>query len=115
MDYAEYLPDVDVEDGKARVMNNLKLYFRLLGKFDGEKMAGDISRAINAGDKKGVAQAAHALRGTAANLGFLVVLKVAHEIETLSKNGENCAHLIQPLDEAVLALTGTIEKILAAQ
>ena len=115
MDYTAFLPDIDVEDGKARVMGNLKLYLRLLGRFDGAKMADAIVQAASAGDRTVVVQATHALRGTAANLGFPVVRKIAEEIETLSKAGEDCAHLLAPLNDAVEALSASIVNLLAEQ
>jgi len=115
MDYTEYLPDIDVEDGKARVMNNLKLYLRLIEKFDGAKMAGAVTCAIDAGDEKATVAAAHALKGTAANLGFSVVKKITGDIEALIKEGMDCSILAQPLTEAMASLAGSIGRLLAAQ
>ncbi|MCL2387331.1 MAG: Hpt domain-containing protein [Defluviitaleaceae bacterium] len=115
MDYSAYLPDIDVEDGKARVMNNLKLYLRLLGKFDGAKMKNDIVRAVDEGDGTDIIQAAHALRGTAANLGFPIVQDVTKQIEALGKTGEDCHPLMDSLDKSMESLTGAIERLLAAQ
>jgi chemotaxis protein histidine kinase CheA len=115
MDYTEYLPDIDVEDGKARVMNNLGLYMRLLGRFDGAKMAGDITDAIDAGNAKEISAAAHALKGTAANMGFGEVRRVTAEIEAAVKAGESCEELSQTLTEAMASLLQTIGRLLATQ
>jgi len=115
VDYTSYLPDIDVEDGKARVMGNLKLYFRLIGKFDGAKMAGAITAAIEAKNNKEVVQATHALRGTAANLGFPVVQKITSEIEALAKEEKDGSHLLGELDTAVAALSGAIGRLLESQ
>ena len=115
MEYAEYLPDVDVSDGKARVVNNLGLYVRLLTKFDGRKMAGEIVDAMNAGDSTLIAQKAHALRGTAANLGFPVVQKVTAEIEALCKDGQDSTHLAETLNNAIEALVGSVTRFLESQ
>lgn len=115
MDYSSYLPEINVEDGKARVMNNFKLYLRLLGKFDGQKMADEITAAINANDIRATVQTAHALRGTAANLAFPEVNKLSTEIEALAKDDKSSSHLAQPLNEAVAALASKIEKLLAAE
>ena len=113
MDYSAFLPDIDVESGKARVMDNLKLYQRLCGKFDAAKMAGDVTNAIEAGDYKTVVQASHALRGTAANLGFPVVQQVTSDIEALAKAEQECKHMIEPLNNAVAALADAIKRFLA--
>ncbi|MCL1842764.1 MAG: Hpt domain-containing protein [Defluviitaleaceae bacterium] len=115
MSYDAYLPDIDVLDGKARVMNNMGLYLRLLGKFDGAKMAEDITRAMKEEDLKCVASASHALRGTAANLGFPVVQKVTTEIEALAKEGKDAHHLAGRLNEAVSALSNAIGMLVASQ
>ncbi|MCL2577600.1 MAG: Hpt domain-containing protein [Defluviitaleaceae bacterium] len=112
MDYTPYLPEINAEEGIARVMGNSKLYFRLLGKFDGTKMAADIVNAIEAGDTRLIIQSAHALRGTALNLGFPVVQKVTSEIEELAKAEQESSHLTEPLNNAVTALMGSIEKLL---
>jgi hypothetical protein len=115
MDYTAYLPDIDVADGKARVMGNMKLYVRLLSKFDGAKMAGAIIDAVEAGETKNAAQAAHALRGTAANLGFPVVRKITEEMELLSKDGKDCKAMVADLNTSVAALTDAIQRVLAEQ
>jgi HPt (histidine-containing phosphotransfer) domain-containing protein len=115
VDYTSYLPNIDVEDGKARVMGNLRLYLRLLEKFDGEKMKNDITKAIEAGDTAKAFQAAHALRGTALNLGFSVVQKITDEIEILAKASQDPSHLTEPLNEAMTSLLNSIENLLEAQ
>jgi HPt (histidine-containing phosphotransfer) domain-containing protein len=115
MKYAAYLPDIDIEDGKARVMNNLKLYLRLVGRFDGAKMVGDISAALKAGDEQEVMNAAHALKGTAANLGFPVVQKIAGEIETGGKSEKDYSALIKQLSEATASLAEAIGRFIASQ
>lgn len=111
MDYSEFLPDIDVADGKKRVMGNMQLYHRLVGNFDGEKMAAAIADAIEAGDTKATAQAAHALRGTAANLGFPLVLKAAEDIEQNAKDGKDCTALVPPLKEAVGSLAVAVSRL----
>jgi len=115
MDYSSYLPEINIEEGKARVMDNLKLYLRLLGKFDGEKMAADVMDAMKTGDVKLVALATHALRGTAANLSFPVVQKISSEIEALAKADQDSSHLAEPLNEAMTALMVSIRKLLGEQ
>jgi HPt (histidine-containing phosphotransfer) domain-containing protein len=110
-----YLPDIDIEDGKSRVMGNMNLYTRLLGKFNGTKMAEDIAAAVKAGDTKGAAQAAHALRGTAANLGFPLVRKITEEIETRSKKEEDCNEFLPEMEAVTASLSDAIARFLAAQ
>jgi len=113
MDYSVFLPDINVEDGKNRVMGNMKLYLRLVGRFDGLKMANSIRDAVKAGDTTATADAAHALRGTAANLAFPVVQKITEEIEKGAKNGEDCTQFLQPLEDATTALAEAISRVVS--
>jgi HPt (histidine-containing phosphotransfer) domain-containing protein len=107
-----YLPDIDVQDGTGRVMGNMNLYMRLLGKFDAKKMAEEIQTAAKAGDTNGVALAAHALRGTAANLGFPLVLKVTKDIEEFSKSGKDYSGFLDELETSVASLSEAITRFL---
>jgi HPt (histidine-containing phosphotransfer) domain-containing protein len=111
VDYKLYLPEINIEEGIARVMGNSKLYFRLLGKFDGVKMADDIVKAIESGDFKLIVQSAHALRGTALNLGLTVVQGVTTEIEASAKEMQDTSHLTEKLNSAISALMSKIEKL----
>jgi len=110
-EYAEYLPHINVAEGTARVMNNLKLYMTLLGKFKGRQMADDLLNAIKTSDDTKVVQCAHALRGTAGNLGFPTLHEITEKIEKLGKAGEDASHLCKPLSESVDALLEVIAKI----
>ena len=115
MEYDAYLPHINVNDGKTRVMNNLALYTRLLGKFKGREMTDGLLEAIKAGDNAKAIQQAHALRGTAANLGFPVLHEVTEKIETLCKSEADCAHLCGDLDNAITSLDEAIGAFIAAQ
>jgi HPt (histidine-containing phosphotransfer) domain-containing protein len=108
MEYIAYLPDIDIEAGKSLVLDNAQLYTRFLYKFDGAKMVNNISDAFDAGDIKGAVDAAHALKGTAANLGFLSVQGIAGKIESLGKNGKDFKHLIHELNDAMASLAEAI-------
>ena len=114
MEYAEYMPHINVNDGKNRVMNNLKLYMTLLGKFKGRQMADDLLGAIKDNDSGKIVQYAHALRGTAGNLGFPTLLGVTEEIESLCKVNKDCAHLCDALNDAVVSLEENINKLISS-
>jgi len=113
MDYSKYLPHVDVNDGKARIMNNMKLYTKLLSKFKGRQMTDDLIAAMEAKDMDKVGQLAHAMRGTASNLSFPTVQKIASDIEMLAKGREDAMHLAGELDVAVTKLDECIAEIVA--
>jgi HPt (histidine-containing phosphotransfer) domain-containing protein len=114
MDYAEYLPHIEVESAKARVMNNFALYLRLVEKFGTIKMVDNVRSAMESGDVERIWREAHAFRGTVANLGFVEVQKVAYEIEKSAREGKDCAHLREPFEEAVTALEGAIKRLLSS-
>ena len=106
--YEKYLPHIDLADGIKRVVNNKKLYFRLVGKFDCQKMVQDVIDHVKAQDYTAATHATHALRGTASNLGFVNIGNIASEIEALCKKEEDASHL---LDSLVAAGDALIEKI----
>ena len=107
------MPHINVKDGMARVINNMSLYMRLLGKFKGRELADDLKNAVENGDREKIIYSAHALKGTCANLGFPLVCKVAGEIEELAKKDEDVSHLIGELDTEIENLADKIEKLKA--
>ena len=112
-DYSVYLPHINAKDGMARVINNLPLYVRLLGKFKGRELADDLAKAVVGGDPDKIIYSAHALKGTSANLGFPAVCKVAGDIEQLAKSNEDASHLLPELSKVVDDLMAQIEKFVA--
>lgn len=78
---------IDVEDGLKRVMNNGKLYARLLTKFKEDTNLKEMEDAITAGDMEKAKVSAHTLKGLAANLSLIALQKEALEIETQIKSG----------------------------
>ena len=112
-DYSAYLPHINAKDGMARVLNNLPLYVRLLGKFKGRELADDLAKAVSGGDSDKIIYSAHALKGTSANLGFTTVCKVAGDIEHLAKANEDASHLLPELSKVIDDLMTNIEKFVA--
>ena len=112
-DYSAYLPHINAKDGMERVINNLPLYVRLLGKFKGRELAEDLAKAVEGGDPDKIIYSAHALKGTSANLGFPTVCKVAGDIEALAKSNKDASHLLPELCEVIDNLMTQIEKFVA--
>jgi HPt (histidine-containing phosphotransfer) domain-containing protein len=76
---------VDLADGVKRVMNNTKLYVKLLAKFrDGTKLD-DLEAALAAGDMEKAQNAAHTIKGIAGNLSLAELFKQSLELETQIK------------------------------
>lgn len=78
---------VNVEDGLKRVMNNPKLYTKLLAKFKEGNELNTLKAAVAEGDMEKAQIAAHTLKGIAANLSLMELQKQCLEIETQIKSG----------------------------
>jgi len=78
---------VDAEEGIKRVMNNAKLYVKLLGKFKDDTNLNDIEAALTAGDLPKAQVSTHTLKGLAANLSLIELFKQSLELETQIKAG----------------------------
>jgi len=78
---------IDVAEGIKRVMNNAKLYVRLLTKFKDDKNLAELEDALAAGDLQRAQASAHTLKGLAANLSLTELYKQSLEIETQIKAG----------------------------
>ena len=110
-DYSGYLPHINVKDGLARVINNMPLYLRLLGKFKGRELADNLAGAVKNGNIDEIVYAAHALKGTCANMGFLEVCKIAGDIEVMVKAAQDPVKLLDALNEKTEILVDLIEKL----
>jgi HPt (histidine-containing phosphotransfer) domain-containing protein len=78
---------VDFAGGTKRVMNNTKLYVKLLTKFRDDTKLGDLEAAVSAGDLVKAQEAAHTIKGVAANLSLPELFKQSLELETQIKAG----------------------------
>ena len=76
---------VDFTEGIKRVMNNAKLYIKLLTKFKNDTKLDDLETAIVEGDLEKAQGAAHTIKGIAANLSLTELFKQCLEIETQIK------------------------------
>ena len=76
---------IDEEDGKKRVMNNGKLYARLLVKFKADTNLNDLTAFVEAEDWEKAQAAAHTIKGIAANLSLTELFKKSLEVETQFK------------------------------
>jgi HPt (histidine-containing phosphotransfer) domain-containing protein len=88
---AEGLVYVNFEEGVNRVMNNAKLYIRLLAKFKTDTNLDELLDFLNAGDYEKAQAAVHTIKGVAANLSLDELFKQTLELETQIK-----AHAASP-------------------
>ncbi|MDR1930455.1 MAG: Hpt domain-containing protein [Treponema sp.] len=76
---------IDQEDGIKRVMNNSKLYIKLLDKFRTGTSPDELFKTLEAGDYEKAQVAVHTIKGVAANLSLQELYKQALELETQIK------------------------------
>jgi HPt (histidine-containing phosphotransfer) domain-containing protein len=113
--YENYLPHINATEGIKRIMNNKKLYITMLGRFKARQMTETLLEAIKSGEHENVVFAAHALKGTAGNLGFPTLEALSKEIETLAKRKEDSSHLVPQLEELVAIVITAIQDFIAAE
>ena len=77
---------IDVDEGSKRVMNNTKLYTKLLAKFIDDKSMAEIETALADEDNDAAKNAAHTIKGLAANLSLIELFKHSLEVETSIKS-----------------------------
>jgi len=78
---------INADEGAKRVMNNTKLYIKLLGKFKDDQSLSQIDSALSAGNTEAARNASHTLKGLAANLSLTELFKQVAELEGQIKAG----------------------------
>jgi HPt (histidine-containing phosphotransfer) domain-containing protein len=99
---------IDFADGVKRVMNNSKLYVKLLAKFKDGTRLDDLEAAVTAGDMEKAKNAAHTIKGLAANLSLAELFKQSLALETQIEAG--AADTAQ-LDAVKTAFAKTLQEI----
>ena len=82
---ADNVTYLDYADGLKRVMNNAKLYAKLLTKFKDTTKLDDLEAAVAAGNMEAAQNAAHTIKGVAANLSLAELFKQSLELENQIK------------------------------
>jgi HPt (histidine-containing phosphotransfer) domain-containing protein len=78
---------INFDEGIKRVMNNTKLYVRLLGKFKADTNLADLETHLSAGDLEKAQVSAHTLKGLAANLSLTELFERTRDLESQIKAG----------------------------
>ena len=84
---AENIVFINVDEGSKRVMNNTKLYAKLLNKFKDDPSFGLLGEALEKSDMASAQGLAHTLKGLAANLSLTEFYKQCVELEAQIKAG----------------------------
>jgi HPt (histidine-containing phosphotransfer) domain-containing protein len=78
---------INVEEGVKRVGGNAGLYKKLLVRFAEADYVKSLAADIESGNLEGAANAAHTIKGVAANLSMTEVNTLAAALEAALKNG----------------------------
>jgi len=99
---------IDVQDALKRVMNNEKLYAKLLTKFKGDNNLKELEDSLALGDLENAKSAVHTLKGLAANLSLVELHKQCLEMENQIKSNQ-----INPnqIDEVKKIFSVTLEEM----
>jgi len=82
---------INLDEGFKRVMNNTKLFSKLLLKFKDDIHLNEIEASFKDGNNDKAKDAAHTLKGLAANLSLTELYKQVMELEAQIKAGNNNA------------------------
>jgi len=104
---------IDVDDGLKRVLNNSKLYARLLGKFKVDTNLKNLDDALSNNDIENARNFAHTLKGLAANLSLIELYNKSLELESQLKSGAvnpDLLTLVKDVNEQTLI---EVDKVIA--
>ena len=103
---------LDFSEGVKRVMNNTKLYVKLLGKFRGETKLDDLEAALETGDFEKAQNIAHTIKGLAANLSLTELFKQSLELEMQLKEKKVCQSQMELLKITLEATIIEVDKVI---
>ena len=104
---------INLEEGVKRVMNNLKLYVKLLVKFrDGTNLE-DLDTALATEDWEKAQNIAHTIKGVAANLSFSELFNQSLELENQIKAKSVKPGQFEILKEVFTHTMQEVEKVIA--
>ena len=104
---------VDQEDGKKRVMNNAKLYAKLLGKFRDETNIDPIFSALDAGNYEEAQGHAHTIKGITANLSIKDLNEKIVELEAQIKAKSVDPQIVEAVKTSFAATIPEVDKVIA--
>jgi HPt (histidine-containing phosphotransfer) domain-containing protein len=104
---------IDVEDGSKRVMNNTKLYAKLLTKFKDDQSIKNIESALASGDLPNAQIYTHTLKGLSANLSLVELNKQVKELEVQIKASSVNPGQFEIVKDVYSKTTAEIDKVIA--
>jgi HPt (histidine-containing phosphotransfer) domain-containing protein len=104
---------IDQEDGKKRVMNNGKLYARLLAKFKDETRLEPIFTALDAGNYEEAQRLTHTAKGVTANLSIMDLNRKLVELEAQIKARSVSPDAVEAVKTSFAVTIPEVEKVIA--
>jgi HPt (histidine-containing phosphotransfer) domain-containing protein len=112
-DAGEAVVYINEAEGKKRVMNNAKLYAKLLTKFKADTNINELDSAAVAQDWEKAQAAAHTIKGIAANLSLTELYKQSLDVETQIKGKALKNESLESLKNCFTVTLAEIDKVLA--
>jgi len=104
---------IDFADGVKRVVNNTKLYVKFLTKFKNDTKLDELEAAVAAGDMEKARNAAHTIKGLAANLSLMELYKQSLALETQIKGGTADPAQLDTVKTAFAKTLQEIDKVIS--
>ena len=104
---------INEEEGKKRVMNNAKLYVKLLGKFRDGTNLDNLLSFVSAEDWENAQGAAHTIKGVAANLSLTEFYNQSLDVETQLKGKSLNPESLEKLKSCFSQTLAAIEEVIA--
>jgi len=103
---------INEEEGKKRVMNNGKLYAKLLTKFKADTNLEELAASAEAEDWEKARIAAHTLKGIAANLSLTELFNQSLDVETQVKSKSIKSESLEKLKACFAETLVQVEKVI---
>jgi HPt (histidine-containing phosphotransfer) domain-containing protein len=103
---------VNQKEGLNRLVNNTKLYARLLAKFKAETSLDGLNAAVSAGDYETARVIAHTLKGVAGNLSLTEFVNRIKDAEERIKEGNLSAADLEGLERCLGETAAAIDRVL---
>jgi len=104
---------VDEEEGKKRLMNNAKLYAKVLAKFKSDTSLADFVAAAGDQDWEKAQAAAHAIKGVAANLSLIELARQSLDVENQVKGNALSPDSLESLKACYAETILQVDKVIA--
>jgi HPt (histidine-containing phosphotransfer) domain-containing protein len=104
---------INEEEGKKRVMNNGKLYAKLLTKFKTDTNLSDLVAFASAQDWEKAQTAAHTIKGIAGNLSLTELFNQSLDVETQIKAKSLKPESLESIKACFTETLSAIEKVIA--